>query len=41
MDFTTINGYEFEDYVSNILRDMGFEIEQTAYSNDGGIDVVS
>ena len=41
MDFTTINGYEFEDYVSNILRNMGFEIEQTTYSNDGGIDIVA
>lgn len=41
MDFTTINGYEFEDYVSNILRDMGFEIEQTTYSNDGGIDIIA
>lgn len=41
MDFTTINGYEFEDYVSNILRNMGFEIEQTTYSNDGGIDIIA
>lgn len=41
MDFTKINGYEFEDYVSNILKNMGFEVEQTTYSNDGGIDIIA
>lgn len=41
MDFATINGYEFEDYVSDILRNMGFEVEQTTYSNDGGIDIIA
>lgn len=41
MDFTTINGYEFEDYIGNILKNMGFEVEQTTYSNDGGIDIIA
>jgi hypothetical protein len=36
-----MNGYEFEDYVSGLLKKMGFIAEQTTYSNDGGIDIVA
>lgn len=30
----------FEQAVASVFRDMGYEAETTAYSNDGGIDVV-
>jgi hypothetical protein len=36
-----MDGYEFEDYVSGLLKKMGFIAEQTTYSNDGGIDIVA
>lgn len=41
IDFTTMDGYEFEDYISNLFRGLGFEVEATNYSNDGGIDLVA
>ena len=41
MDFTTMDGYEFEDYISNLFRRLGFEVEATNYSNDGGVDLVA
>ena len=41
IDFTTMDGYQFEDYVSNIFRKLGFEVEATNYSNDGGVDLIA
>ena len=41
IDFTTMDGYEFEDYISNLFRGLGFEVEATNYSNDGGVDLVA
>ena len=41
IDFTTMDGYQFEDYISNLFRRLGFEVEATSYSNDGGVDLVA
>jgi len=41
IDFSTMDGYEFEDYISNLFRKLGFEVEATNYSNDGGVDLVA
>lgn len=41
IDFTAMDGYEFEDYISGLFRRLGFEVEATSYSNDGGIDLVA
>lgn len=36
-----MDGYEFEDFISNMFRRLGFDVEPTDYSNDGGIDLVA
>lgn len=41
IDFTTMDGYQFEDYISNLFRRLGFEVEATSYSNDGGVDLIA
>ena len=41
IDFSTMDGYEFEDYISSLFRRLGFEVEATNYSNDGGVDLVA
>lgn len=43
MDEKVLNmtGYEFENYISTLLTKMGFEVEVTQYSNDGGIDLIA
>lgn len=41
IDFTTMDGYQFEDYISNLFCRLGFEVEATSYSNDGGVDLVA
>lgn len=41
IEFTAMDGYEFEDYISGLFRRLGFEVEATNYSNDGGIDLVA
>lgn len=41
IDFTTMDGYQFEDYISSLFRRLGFEVEATSYSNDGGVDLVA
>ena len=43
MDERVLNmsGYEFENYISTLLTKMGFEVEVTQYSNDGGIDLIA
>ena len=41
IDFSTMDGYQFEDYISNLFRRLGFEVEATSYSNDGGVDLVA
>lgn len=43
MDERILNmtGYEFENYISTLLTKLGFEVEVTQYSNDGGIDLIA
>ena len=41
IDFSTMDGYEFEDFISSLFRRLGFEVEATNYSNDGGVDLVA
>lgn len=41
MDYSEFSGYDFEDYISKLLGIMGFAVEQTTYSNDGGIDIIA
>lgn len=41
MDFNLIDGYEFEEVVSLLLKKIGFEVEQTSLSGDGGIDIIA
>lgn len=36
-----MDGYQFEDYISNLFQKLGFSVEATDYSNDGGIDLVA
>jgi len=40
-NFCEMNGYQFEDYISNLFQKLGFSVEATDYSNDGGIDLVA
>lgn len=41
IDFTTMDGYQFEDYISDLFRKLGFYVETTSYSNDGGVDLIA
>ncbi|WP_426349405.1 restriction endonuclease [Alloiococcus sp. CFN-8] len=40
MDFTKLNGYEFEILMSNLFIKMGFQIETTSLTGDGGVDII-
>ena len=31
IDFTTMDGYQFEDYISSLFRRLGFEVESTRH----------
>lgn len=35
-----LNGFEFENQISNLLIKKGFEVEHTKYSGDGGVDII-
>ncbi len=39
MDFSSMNGYEFEKYITGILSNLGFQAQQTSLSGDGGVDI--
>ena len=39
--FCEMDGYQFEEYISNLFRKLGFAVEATDYSNDGGIDLIA
>lgn len=41
VDFSKMNGYEFEEFITELLNKMDFKAEQTALSGDGGIDIVA
>ena len=36
-----LNGYEFEDFIANILVCMGYTARVTAKSGDGGVDIIA
>lgn len=41
LNIDTMDGYEFESFVGDLLRKMGFDVEHTALSGDGGIDLIA
>lgn len=41
MNFDDMNGYQFEDYIETLLKNMGFIVRNVGYSNDGGIDLIA
>ncbi|MFC5531267.1 restriction endonuclease [Cohnella yongneupensis] len=41
MSIHTMDGYEFEMLISNLLKNMGFSVEMTPLSGDGGIDLIA
>jgi len=41
MDFTTMTGREFEEFVEQLFRDLGYDTELTRQSRDGGVDVIA
>lgn len=41
VQFSKMNGYEFEDYIGELFRKMGFSVEPMPYSGDGGIDLIA
>ena len=40
-DIDKITGFEFEELVGRLLRNMGFIVEQTSLSADGGVDIIA
>lgn len=40
-DIDKITGFEFEELVGRLLRNMGFIVEQTLLSADGGVDIIA
>ena len=41
MDYTKMDGYQFEDYIESILKNLGLIVRNVGYSNDGGIDLIA
>lgn len=41
MDIHKMSGYEFEQLIVCLLKKMGFLVEQTSLSGDGGIDIIA
>lgn len=39
MDFSKMNGYEFERFITSLLFKLGFKARQTSLSGDGGVDI--
>ena len=39
-DFTTLNGYEFEEYLKNLFKVLGYTAVQTSLSGDQGADLI-
>jgi len=39
-DFTTLNGYEFEGYLVNLFKLLGYNVVQTSLSRDQGADLI-
>lgn len=40
-DINKMNGYEFESFIAELLRKMGFVVEETPLSRDSGIDLIA
>lgn len=41
MNFNLMTGYEFEEYIAKFFKSKGFDVQQTCYSHDGGIDLIA
>lgn len=41
IDIDKLAGFEFEELIGKLLRKMGFIVEQTSLSADGGVDIVA
>lgn len=41
LDISKMNGYEFESFVADLLRKMGFVVEETKFSRDSGVDLIA
>ncbi len=39
-EWASLNGVEFENYVSKVFSDQGFDVEHTPRSNDKGVDLI-
>lgn len=35
-----MNGYDFESFIENLFRSLGFNVEKTSYSKDQGADLI-
>lgn len=41
MNIDTMDGYEFEELIYKLFRNMNFDVEHTSLSGDGGIDLIA
>ena len=41
MNFDMLTGYEFEEYIAQLFKSKGFDVQKTSYSHDGGIDLIA
>ena len=40
-DINSLSGIEFENLCKNLIENMGFSVETTKVSGDGGIDLIA
>lgn len=40
-DIDSLSGIEFENICKNLIENMGFSVETTKASSDGGIDLIA
>ncbi|NMA48267.1 MAG: restriction endonuclease [Tissierellia bacterium] len=40
-DISKMDGYEFENFIADLLRKMGFDVEENKLSGDGGVDLIA
>ncbi|GMK40565.1 hypothetical protein PCCS19_36210 [Paenibacillus sp. CCS19] len=41
MSIHTMDGYDFERLITQLLKKMGFSVEMTSLSGDGGVDIIA
>lgn len=41
MSIHTMDGYDFERLITQLLKNMGFSVEMTTLSGDGGVDIIA